>query len=647
MLERGEIARLAALRRSFPMISLLRAGVAAALLAVAPLVVPQAAGAAVQKAFQNSELAESAIALEAQIKSDAGTPTKPLPQIRRDADAAFSKNDFRSGMALLGQIVAAAPNDSATWLRLARTVMQIRPADDSEKQLLLERASTAAYIAYQRTTSRAEEADSLALLGNVLAQRELWRPSLDALRLSLELRETADVRGQYERLREEHGFRVLDYSVDADTASPRACFQFSEDLPPRTDFSPFVALAGTDKPALSAAEKQLCVEGLQHGESYSVTLRAGLPSTVHENLSKSADFTIYVRDRKPAVHFSSTAYVLPRSGQRGIPVITTNTPCGRGRNLPAGRPQPGRHVGNENYGRGDFQRGLSRYDVEHSRNSRGVAVWKGELAIEAAPINADVTTAFPVDQAVGELKPGVYVMVAQPQELKSVDSFDSLATQWFIVSDLGLTAFSGNDGIHVFVNSLATHGSQERRRGAAPLARQRGAGDAPHRRGRSCAIRSGAGERRGRRGARAADGNRRTWRLRVPEPEGPAFDLTDRGVGGRPAPAGLDAFVYAERGVYRSGETAYLTALLRTAQGAAAADVPLTFVIERPDGVEFRRALVADQGLGGHSLDFARFRVRRRPAPGTCAPTPTRSAPPSARPRFWSRIMCRTGSNSI
>src|SRR6185437_8146734 len=80
----------------------------------------------------------------------------------------------------------------------------------------------------------------------------------------------------------------------------------------------------------------------------------------------------------------------------------------------------------------------------------------------------------------------------------------------------------------------------------------------------------------------------------------PAFDLTDRGVGGRPAPRGLDAFVYAERGVYRSGETAFLTALLRTPQGAAAAEVPVTFVIERPDGVEFRHTLVADQGLGGH-----------------------------------------------
>ncbi len=74
----------------------------------------------------------------------------------------------------------------------------------------------------------------------------------------------------------EHGFRLLDYSVDADAASPRACFQFSESLPGRrTDFSPFVAVAGIDKPALTADEQQLCVEGLKHGERYNVTLRAG------------------------------------------------------------------------------------------------------------------------------------------------------------------------------------------------------------------------------------------------------------------------------------------------------------------------------------------------------------------------------------
>ncbi len=588
------------------MLSLIRAGISAALLILAPLVV--GAAHAAEKPFQNSDLADAAVTLEAQIKSDAGTPTKPVAQIRRDADAAFTKNDFRAGMALLGQIVAAAPNDSATWLRLARTIMQIRPADDNEKKLLLERASTAAYIAYQRTTSRAEEADSLALLGNVLSQREMWRPSLDALRLSLELREVADVRGQYERLREQYGFRVLDYSVDADTASPRACFQFSEDLPPRTDFSPFVVVAGTTKPALSAAEKQLCVEGLRHGETYKVTLRAGLPSTVHETLSKSAEFSIYVRDRKPTARFSTTAYVLPRTGQRGIPVISTNTRSVAIEVYRLGDRSLADAIGSDDNssGRGDFQRSPSRYEVQQLGDSRGVAVWKGDLAIDAAPINTDVTTAFPVDQAVGDLKPGVYVMVAQPQEQKNLDNnYDSLATQWFIVSDLGLTAFSGNDGIHVFVNSLASTEAKNAvdvrliSRGNEVLATRRT--DA------SGHVQFEAGLAGGEGGSTPAmlaatdsQGDYAFLSLK-----GPAFDLTDRGVGGRPAPNGLDAFVYAERGVYRSGETAYLTALLRNPHGAAALDVPLTFVVERPDGVEFRRALIADQGLGGHALTLA------------------------------------------
>ena len=65
-------------------------------------------------------------------------------------------------------------------------------------------------------------------------------------------------------------------------------------------------------------------------------------------------------------------------------------------------------------------------------------------------------TAFPVDQALGDLQPGVYVMTASAKGPGSGDDDGSLATQWFIVSDMGLTAFSGNDGIHVFVNSLAS-----------------------------------------------------------------------------------------------------------------------------------------------------------------------------------------------
>ena len=103
-------------------------------------------------------------------------------------------------------------------------------------------------------------------------------------------------------------------------------------------------------------------------------------------------------------------------------------------------------------------------------------------------------------------------------------------------------------------------------------------------------------------GARPAGGDARR-RLRLPQPHASrAFDLTDRGVGGRDAPDALDAFLYTERGVYRSGETVFVTALLRDAKGEAKTGLPLTLVVKRPDGVEYKRAIVADQGLGGRAL---------------------------------------------
>ena len=41
------------------------------------------------------------------------------------------------------------------------------------------------------------------------------------------------------------------------------------------------------------------------------------------------------------------------------------------------------------------------------------------------------------------------------------------------------------------------------------------------------------------------------------------FDLSDRGVAGRPAPGALDVYAWTERGIYRVGETVHVGALAR------------------------------------------------------------------------------------
>src|ERR1700738_1564687 len=115
------------------MIGLVRAATLCATLALG-LVSAQAA----DKAFKRDDLADSAIKLEAQIKSEAGRVAKSGVALRSDADAAFKRSDFRTGLQILGQIAATTPDDSANWLRLRPTPFLIRPGQSNTTDFLLE-----------------------------------------------------------------------------------------------------------------------------------------------------------------------------------------------------------------------------------------------------------------------------------------------------------------------------------------------------------------------------------------------------------------------------------------------------------------------------------------------------------------------------
>ena len=568
-----------------------RAGLFAALFVFATTPSPAA-----EKRFQDDALDDAAITLEADLKEDAGTVDEPLATLKQEADALLKRQDLAGAANIYVQIVTIAPDDAKAWRRLADIWLLIPATAEDDGATRFEKARTASYIAYQRSATAEEESASLITLATAFTKREEWRQALNALALALELHETPDLKTAYDALREKYGFRVANFSVDSDAASPRACFQFTEALPKRTDFSPYVAVAGQDKPALSVDAQQVCVEGLRHGESYAITLRAGLPSTVGEDLLKNADFNIYVRDRSPSVRLAGKAYVLPRTGQQGIPLISVNTDT-----VKATVYRIGDRSLIDNVLGYDFERNLYGYTLDEIADQKGEKVWTGELKVEKQ-LNQEITTAFPIMEAVPQLEPGVYLLAARPGNVPA-DDYGERATQWFIVSDLGLTAFSGTDGIHAYVNSLAS---------TAPLAdveirllarnNEVLAVEKTDARG---AVTFAPGLARGEGGlspalivASAKGGDYAFLSLKQS-----AFDLTDRGVAGREAPKGLDAFVFTERGVYRTGETVYVTALLRDAAGAAVPGVDLTMVVERPDGVEYRRTVVPDQGIGGRSLD--------------------------------------------
>ncbi|HVL71050.1 MAG TPA: hypothetical protein VM434_04105, partial [Beijerinckiaceae bacterium] len=143
--------------------------VRALVLAGAVLIGTSAAQA--QKSFVRDDLASEAVRLEERVRTEtaAARDVRPAAELRREFDLAMNRGDPRRALALATAAATAEPRVAANWMAYARAANAVNPRDWSERYQLQERATTAAYLAYQRATARADEATSLALLGETYA----------------------------------------------------------------------------------------------------------------------------------------------------------------------------------------------------------------------------------------------------------------------------------------------------------------------------------------------------------------------------------------------------------------------------------------------------------------------------------------------
>lgn len=504
-----------------------------------------------------------------------------------------------------GSLAEAARNYAAavtlgdtadTWRDLARVWGRQPGANDQERRRLRADALSAAINAYLRSDGDPARASSLAVLAEALEDRGFGRQMIDALRLAQAIQPRAEAEERLAYAVSRYGFRVTGHRVDSDAAVARICIEFSEGLTEAgVDYGPYIRVQGDTTLPVQAEGSQLCIDGVTRGERYRVEIRKGLPSAEGEQLHASSRVEAYVRDRSPAVHFVGRAHVLPRSADAAIPVVTVNVQevalaihrIGERNLLPS------------------IQSNLLDEQLNDWREDRiadrlGAAVWEGSVSV-SGEVNADVTTALPIGEAVTTFEPGIYVMTARPAG--SVDTWERAATQWFIVTDLGLASMTGADGLHAFVRALSS---------ADPVAGAEVALVALNNEVLGTATADAQGYVRFEPGLTRGAGGMAPAMLTV-ESDGdfafldlskPGFDLSDRGVEGRAAPGPVDVFATTERGVYRPGEVVHITALARDGQANAIAGLPLTAIITRPDGVEYQRALLSDQGAGGraHSL---------------------------------------------
>ena len=517
----------------------------------------------------------------------------------RQTASSWLGSDNDNAIRALG--AATAMSDAAQdWrqLSIAFTTAAEKSDNRGEMQRL---ALTAATNAWLRDSG--DGAAALALWARAAEAVDRGRDGLNALRSAPGAPEVAPLLDEFEG---RYGFRVQDQEVRASGPEPRLCVYFSDNLARNADLRPFVGLPDQTF-GIETNSSELCITGMERGSDVTVTMRAGLPSEDGDTLARDVELTSYIPDRNPSVRFPGRAYVLPASGDLGLTLYSVNADEAKlalyrmsDRNLV-------RALRDQMFGTP-----LDGWRANQFTSELGNQVWEGFATVAPPagggehPVNAEVATRLDLRAEAGPLEPGVYALSAS---VPGTDEEESpAATQWFMVSDLGLSSFSGTDGLTVAVRGLS---DAQARAGVEVALISRGNAVL----GTALTDDQGfahfdAGLTRGRAAAEPAlitasrlDGDLLAdfSILSLMDPE---FDLSDRGVEGNPPAPPVDLFATLDRGAYRAGETAHATILARDGLSQAIDGLPLSATVLRPDGAEYAKLMPTPAPDGGYVLDF-------------------------------------------
>ncbi|CAM3966237.1 MG2 domain-containing protein [Paracoccus yeei] len=532
-------------------------------------------------------------------------PPAPGEDLRAAARRAEVQGDMAGAARLMAQAVAQ-DDRGVDWTDLARLTLYTSQAEDRDAANAIAQMATNGYL---RAADDGVAARALSWLAMALERQDRGPDALSALRLAARLApQDRDIATALEQSQARNGLRVTDTQAEPEGALPRFCAVLSRDLARGTDYAPFLRLPQGDL-TVEAEGNRLCVAGLTHGQEVQMTLRAGLPAADGETLMRDVTLKGYVRDRSPVVRFPGRAYVLPASGDQRLSMVTVNADRVdltllriSDRNLIRAMAEDMFATPLDSWRSGYFDAGMAR------------EVWKGSAQV-ARPVGRDVlnqelTTSLAIPAEAGPLEPGIYILEAGISGQNASDA--GLAVQWFVISDFGISTFSGSDGLTVAVRSLrdtsAKPGAEVALVSRSNEVLARTVTD------EQGVARFAPGLALGQDGAAPALVTVTRWQgegaERAPQDMAflslgdPEFDLSDRGVEGRPPAPPIDVFLTTDRGAYRAGETVNATALIRDPRARALDNLPLTAVILRPDGVEAARLPAADAGAGGVTVSW-------------------------------------------
>lgn len=312
------------------------------------------------------------------------------------------------------------------------------------------------------------------------------------------------------------------------------------------------------------------------GQSYTLTLKEGLPAKNGEVLEREFSTKVEIPDLPPSIEFTSPGVFLPKSGSGNIELKTTNVDSVL---VEVEQVFTNNLVHYLSGGLGRLTYGGRRYwyGDQASMDQYGRRVWYKDVQLNGEP-NTPLTTTIGVADILGDTCQGIYVVRVSNENGRSVSD-----ERRVMLTDMGIAARMGDDYLLTWVHSLAD---------AKPI---RGAAVQLMSKNNQLMI-EGKTDSRGVVTFDKLDALTEEFDpyvITVSKDDDLSFlrfddcliPTSDFDVKGRPyITTGYDAFLYTDRGVYRPGDSLHLVTMVRDPKTQVPPPFPFRLIMRDPQG---------------------------------------------------------------
>ena len=378
------------------------------------------------------------------------------------------------------------------------------------------------------------------------------------------------------------------------------CFGTNQDfnVPDSSVLKSYIKLIPKDHFSVYPNYKELCVTGLKPQTSYTVTIDKSIPLG-SKPLDKTYIFREKTGDLEASLNFKENGYILPANSELSIPIESMNIDT-----LSVSLYRLNRNNLMSAINEFGLTQSIYSYKLKSIKTQDGYFLWKKKLPLTFRK-NHLKTTAIPVGKYLGNIKPGVYMLYAAKDIKGEEEDYYSshTASQWFMISDIGLFTLEGEEGMNVYTKHLSDASIYDNvklelvsknNEILATTTTQKG-----HAFFKKSLLLGENGLAPEAIYAYGKDGDFTAIIL-----SRPALDLTDRGVAGREMPVNYDAFLFTNRGIFKPTEAAPVNILIRDNDGKVAKNLKITLKLYDASSTKVSTQVLSTDEMGFIQTSF-------------------------------------------